>query len=191
MTRLGVSARDTAVLSQILPANSTQWSIHSERQAVVGSTAVFAVTPTTITADVARGAEGPQVILSGSAALRPRNSERRPLIRAPPSALPCSCCVSMITTYRDHGVAGAGVAEKAAWAGLLAHAARAGWRAAGWLRQRRENRLRSGFVVLFRSGVPYEIRTRVTAVKGRCPGPLDERDKADANAKSVGPALGS
>src|SRR5438128_11847003 len=25
-------------------------------------------------------------------------------------------------------------------------------------------------------GVPYEIRTRVTAVKGRCPRPLDERD---------------
>jgi hypothetical protein len=29
-------------------------------------------------------------------------------------------------------------------------------------------------------GVPYEIRTRVTAVKGRCPGPLDERDRARA-----------
>ncbi len=26
------------------------------------------------------------------------------------------------------------------------------------------------------TGVPYQIRTRVTAVKGRCPGPLDERD---------------
>ena len=26
------------------------------------------------------------------------------------------------------------------------------------------------------SGIPYEIRTRVTAVKGRCPRPLDERD---------------
>ena len=30
------------------------------------------------------------------------------------------------------------------------------------------------FVVLF--GVPNEIRTRVTAVKGRCPRPLDDRD---------------
>ena len=29
-----------------------------------------------------------------------------------------------------------------------------------------------------RIGVPYEIRTRVAAVKGRCPGPLDERDRA-------------
>ena len=26
-------------------------------------------------------------------------------------------------------------------------------------------------------GVPYEIRTRVAAVKGQCPGPLDERDR--------------
>ena len=26
------------------------------------------------------------------------------------------------------------------------------------------------------SGIPYEIRTRVAAVKGRCPRPLDERD---------------
>ena len=26
-------------------------------------------------------------------------------------------------------------------------------------------------------GIPYEIRTRVAAVKGRCPRPLDERDK--------------
>ena len=25
-------------------------------------------------------------------------------------------------------------------------------------------------------GIPYEIRTRVAAVKGRCPRPLDERD---------------
>lgn len=24
-------------------------------------------------------------------------------------------------------------------------------------------------------GTPYEIRTRVAAVKGQCPGPLDER----------------
>src|SRR6201999_2748785 len=39
-------------------------------------------------------------------------------------------------------------------------------------------------------GVPYEIRTRVTAVKGRCPGPLDERDKAGAPTATVGPAVG-
>ena len=30
----------------------------------------------------------------------------------------------------------------------------------------------------FCPGIPYEIRTRVTAVKGRCPRPLDERDEA-------------
>jgi hypothetical protein len=42
---------------------------------------------------------------------------------------------------------------------------------------RAENPPRPWFAVLFRSGVPYEIRTRVTAVKGRCPGPLDERDR--------------
>ena len=29
---------------------------------------------------------------------------------------------------------------------------------------------------LTRDGIPYEIWTRVTAVKGRCPRPLDERD---------------
>ena len=29
-------------------------------------------------------------------------------------------------------------------------------------------------------GVPYGIRTRVTAVRGRCPGPLDEGDAAVA-----------
>jgi hypothetical protein len=28
-------------------------------------------------------------------------------------------------------------------------------------------------------GVPYGIRTRVTAVRGRCPGPLDEGDEAE------------
>ncbi len=27
-----------------------------------------------------------------------------------------------------------------------------------------------------KNGVPYGIRTRVAAVKGRCPRPLDERD---------------
>ena len=27
-----------------------------------------------------------------------------------------------------------------------------------------------------KSGIPYGIRTRVAAVKGRCPKPLDERD---------------
>ena len=33
------------------------------------------------------------------------------------------------------------------------------------------------FAVLFRNGVPCGIRTRVAAVRGRCPGPLDERDR--------------
>jgi multidrug resistance efflux pump len=32
--------------------------------------------------------------------------------------------------------------------------------------------------VLYRSGVPYRIRTGVAAVRGRCPGPLDEGDEA-------------
>ncbi len=27
-----------------------------------------------------------------------------------------------------------------------------------------------------KNGIPYGIRTRVAAVKGRCPKPLDERD---------------
>ena len=29
---------------------------------------------------------------------------------------------------------------------------------------------------VIKNGVPYGIRTRVAAVKGRCPRPLDERD---------------
>lgn len=29
------------------------------------------------------------------------------------------------------------------------------------------------------NGVPYGIRTRVAAVKGRCPRPLDERDRGE------------
>ena len=32
------------------------------------------------------------------------------------------------------------------------------------------------FLVKLRNGIPYGIRTRVAAVKGRCPKPLDERD---------------
>ena len=32
-----------------------------------------------------------------------------------------------------------------------------------------------------KSGVPRGIRTLVTAVKGRCPGPLDDGDKRKAN----------
>ena len=38
-------------------------------------------------------------------------------------------------------------------------------------------------------GVPYGNRTRVAAVKGRCPRPLDERDadgeKVDASASAL------
>ncbi len=30
--------------------------------------------------------------------------------------------------------------------------------------------------IISKNGVPYGIRTRVAAVKGRCPRPLDERD---------------
>jgi hypothetical protein len=30
----------------------------------------------------------------------------------------------------------------------------------------------------YKNGVPNEIRTRVTAVKGRCPRPLDDGDKS-------------
>jgi hypothetical protein len=39
-------------------------------------------------------------------------------------------------------------------------------------------------------GIPYEIRTRVTAVKGRCPRPLDERDKAISSRIAPGSAAG-
>ncbi len=35
---------------------------------------------------------------------------------------------------------------------------------------------RQAFTVLFRNGVPKGIRTPVTAVRGRCPGPLDDGD---------------
>ena len=35
---------------------------------------------------------------------------------------------------------------------------------------------RKGFALLWNIGVPYGSRTRVAAVKGRCPRPLDERD---------------
>ena len=47
-----------------------------------------------------------------------------------------------------------------------------------------------------RTGVPYGIRTRVTNVKGWCPGPLDERDSApragqgSAGAPSYSPGPG-
>ena len=34
---------------------------------------------------------------------------------------------------------------------------------------------------IIQNGVPYGIRTRVTAVRGRCPGPLDEGDKGAAS----------
>ena len=36
-----------------------------------------------------------------------------------------------------------------------------------------------------RLGVPYGIRTRVTAVKGRCPRPLDEEDEAASNSRTA------
>ena len=32
------------------------------------------------------------------------------------------------------------------------------------------------------TGIPYGIRTRVAAVKGRCPRPLDERDVAPVSS---------
>ena len=34
-------------------------------------------------------------------------------------------------------------------------------------------------------GIPYGIRTRVAAVKGRCPRPLDERDALEIVEKTV------
>ena len=37
---------------------------------------------------------------------------------------------------------------------------------------------------LKRHGIPYEIRTRVTAVRGRCPRPLDERDRISFTYRS-------
>lgn len=37
--------------------------------------------------------------------------------------------------------------------------------------------------VIERIGVPYGSRTRVAAVKGRCPGPLDERDVTGGRTK--------
>ena len=36
-------------------------------------------------------------------------------------------------------------------------------------------------------GVPYRIRTGVAAVRGRCPGPLDEGDEACAVLSSRSP----
>ena len=38
-------------------------------------------------------------------------------------------------------------------------------------------------------GIPYEIRTRVTAVKGRCPRPLDERDRGSRWVAEAEPAV--
>src|SRR5688572_17433792 len=34
----------------------------------------------------------------------------------------------------------------------------------------------------WRSGAPYEVRTRVLALRGRCPGPLDEGSVVDCGA---------
>jgi hypothetical protein len=36
------------------------------------------------------------------------------------------------------------------------------------------------------NGVPYGIRTRVTNVKGWCPGPLDERDRPTPPGRAAG-----
>jgi hypothetical protein len=35
------------------------------------------------------------------------------------------------------------------------------------------------------SGVPKGIRTPVTAVKGRCPGPLDDGDRPEKNSRET------
>ncbi len=48
-------------------------------------------------------------------------------------------------------------------------------------------RVVQAFAVLFRSGVPYGIRTRVTNVKGWGPGPLDERDSAALRSEGLSP----
>ncbi len=45
---------------------------------------------------------------------------------------------------------------------------------------------RNPYKLLKSLGVPYGIRTRVTAVKGRCPGPLDERDRAVGSGSRSG-----
>lgn len=34
-------------------------------------------------------------------------------------------------------------------------------------------------------GIPYGIRTRVAAVKGQCPRPLDERDRGNDQSPTV------
>ena len=44
-----------------------------------------------------------------------------------------------------------------------------------WQRNRCQNR-RKALNYHGNDGIPYGIRTRVAAVKGRCPKPLDERD---------------
>jgi hypothetical protein len=38
-------------------------------------------------------------------------------------------------------------------------------------------------------GVPYRIRTGVAAVRGRCPGPLDEGDEAGTVIAGPGRAI--
>jgi hypothetical protein len=43
-------------------------------------------------------------------------------------------------------------------------------------------------IVIVRKAIPYGIRTRVLAMKRRCPIPLDERDKITSN-KNVRPEL--
>ena len=54
------------------------------------------------------------------------------------------------------------------------------WLRVFWIRcsfSRQENKKGLSFSSLSVFGVPNEIRTRVTAVKGRCPRPLDDGDK--------------
>ena len=50
--------------------------------------------------------------------------------------------------------------------------------------------MQSGLGVVYRGNDPNGIRTRVTAVKGRCPGPLDDGHKAGQYQNCDGSAQG-